>query len=213
MTLISQAKDISLDELHSEFNLQPVPSQGFFDEWRQDLPVLSEFERSQLARLQQNYANLSGRNFSEEAVKMVVLSPLLDLAELYRAPFRLYTEESVEITSEDEGRILKGKIDVLVIRQQLWVLTIESKSTRFDVLTALPQALTYMLSAPDRDKPAYGLLVNGREFVFVKLVHEPTPTYARSFALSIERDNDLEQVLSILKTIRDNTLLADSTRI
>ncbi|MGC1310460.1 MAG: hypothetical protein WA885_24785 [Phormidesmis sp.] len=92
--LTSQAKDISLGELHREFNLRPISDQGFFDEWRQVLPTLSAFERSQLARVQQNYVNLSERAFSEEAVKMVVLSPLLDLADLYRAPFELYTEES-----------------------------------------------------------------------------------------------------------------------
>ena len=90
---------------------------------------------------------------------------------------------------------------MLVIRKQLWVLAIESKSTRFDVMIALPQGLAYMLSAPNRDRPAYGLLVNGREFVFLKLEHSPTPAYARSFALSIERDDELEQVLGILKAI------------
>ena len=100
---------------------------------------------------------------------MVVLSPLLDLAGFYQAPFRLLTEESVEIVSVDEGTIVKGKIDALVVKQRLWVLVIESKSTQYDVIQALPQALVYMLGAPNKTKPAYGLLINGREFVFLKL--------------------------------------------
>lgn len=207
MVQTSQARDISLDELKSKFQLSAVSNKDFFDEWQQKFPPLSEFDQSHLARIQQNYQNLAARrNFSEEAVKMVVLSPLLDLAEFYQAPFELSTEESIEITSEDEGLKVKGSIDVLVARQKLWVLVVESKSTRFDVLTALPQALTYMLNAPKSKQPVYGLLVNGREFVFIKFVHYPKPLYSRSYALSIERDDELAQVLGVLKTIRHRIL-------
>ena len=207
MAQTAQARDISLEDLKSQFGLQPAAQADFFSEWQGELLALSEVEQRQLGRVQQNYLNLAGRrNFSEEAVKMVVLSPLLDLAAFYQSPFGLQTEESVELISEDEGFTVRGKIDVLVFLQQLWVLVIEAKSTQFDVLSALPQALTYLLNAPNREKPAYGLLVNGREFVFVKLMHQPTPTYARSFALSVERSSELAQVLSILKAIRHQVL-------
>ncbi|MFN6461695.1 MAG: hypothetical protein RMZ41_007575 [Nostoc sp. DedVER02] len=47
----------------------------------------------------------------------------------------------------------------------------------------------------------FGLLVNGREFVFVKLVKQEKPKYARSYALSIERDAEFQQVLGVLKRI------------
>ncbi|MEM8504923.1 MAG: type I restriction endonuclease subunit R [Cyanobacteria bacterium P01_D01_bin.1] len=171
------------------------------------MPALSEQERQQLLRVQQNYMNLSDKqNFSEEAVKMVVLSPLLDLAAFYQAPFSIRTEESIELLSEDEGHIVRGKIDVLVVRQQLWVLVIESKSTQFDVLTALPQALVYMLDAPNPEQPAYGLLVNGREFIFLELTYQPVLTCVRSFALSVEKEHELAQVLSNLRLIRRNIL-------
>jgi len=55
-------------------------------------------------------------------------------------------ETSIEISAEDEGAIVKGSIDVLVIQKRFWVLVIEAKSTKFDVLIALPQALAYMLN-------------------------------------------------------------------
>jgi len=100
---------------------------------------------------------------SEEAVKMVVLSPLLDLAGFYQPPLRL--KDFIEISAEDEGAIVKGSIDVLVIQKRFWVLVIEAKSTKFDVLIALPQALAYMLNDPNPNQPNFGLLVNGREFV------------------------------------------------
>lgn len=56
-----------------------------------------------------------------------------------------------------------------------------------------------MRRSSNQAQPAYGLLVNGREFVFIQLVHRPTPKYARSFALSIERNDELAQVLGVLK--------------
>jgi hypothetical protein len=121
----------------------------------------------------------------EEAVKMVVLSPLLDLAGFYQLTFEIETETSVEISAEDESFIVKGNIDVLVIQKPFWLLVIESKSSKFDVMTALPQALAYMLDRPNAVQPTFGLLINGREFVFVKLIQQEHPWYARSYALSI----------------------------
>ncbi|NET10103.1 MAG: type I restriction endonuclease subunit R [Symploca sp. SIO2B6] len=215
MTQLLQARDISLDELHTQFNLQSTSDKTFFPEWQSDSLVLSNLERQQLDRVRENCSNLTSRKtFSEEAVKMVVLSPLLDLAGFYQAPFALQTEESVEIKAEDNDLLVKGKIDVLVARQQFWVLVIESKSTQFDVLTALPQALTYMLGNPNQNTPVYGLLVNGREFVFIKFVNNFNqnhhPVYSRSYALSIERNGDLKQVLETLKVIRENILKSKS---
>lgn len=209
MVSATQIREISLEELEHRFALQPAAQHDLFDKWQQAITEPTDIEQYQLKRLQQNYENLSKRkSFSEESVKMVVLSPLLDLADFYQAPFKLATEEPVEIVSVDEGVVVKGKIDALVIQNQFWALTIESKSTRYDVMTALPQALAYMLGAPDKSQPAYGLLVNGREFVFVKLLHQTNdsnPIYVRSFALSIER-NELPQVLGILKYIRQIVL-------
>jgi putative phosphonate transport system ATP-binding protein len=176
MAQLIQARDISLEELQSQFNLHLVLAEDFFGELQTDFPAPTELERQWLERVRQNYLNLaSRRSFSEEAVKMVVLSPLLDLAGFFQAPFGIQTEESVEITAEDEGDVVRGSIDVLVVKQQFWVLVIESKSKQFDVLTALPQALAYMLNAPNQELPVYGLLVNGREFVFVKLSIEKHP--------------------------------------
>lgn len=187
MVQTQSARDISLKDIEERFGLQVILQPDFFVEWS-ELLAPSEFERQQLLRVQQNYMNLSVQhNFSEETVKMVILSPLLDIAAFYQAPFAIRTEESIELSAEDEGHIIKGKVDVLVVHQRLWVLAIESKSTQFDVLTALPQALVYMLSAPEQTQPAYGLLVNGREFVFIKLTYKPALRCVRSFALSVEK--------------------------
>ncbi len=203
-----QSRDISLYELEEKFGLQLVTNADFFTEWTNDLLSLNDAENLSLERVKSNYLNLTQRRpMSEEAVKMVVLSPLLDLAGFYQPPFEIETEKSTEISAVDESIIVKGNIDVLVIQKRLWVLVIESKSTKFDVLTALPQALAYMLDTPNIEQPTFGLLVNGREFVFVKLVQQEKPKYARSYALSIERDAEFQQVLSVLKRIGQLILL------
>ncbi|MEH1854861.1 MAG: type I restriction endonuclease subunit R [Nostoc sp.] len=195
------ARDISLYELEEKFGLQLATDSNFFAEWT-EIPTLADGEKQAIARVKSNYLNLNKhRLMSEEAVKMVVLSPLLDLAGFYQPPFEIETETSVEISAEDESFLVKGNIDVLVIQKRFWVLVIESKSSKFDVMTALPQALAYMLDRPNPAQPTFGLLINGREFVFVKLIQQEHPWYARSDALSIERDSELHQVLTILKRL------------
>jgi len=197
-----QARDISLYELEEKFGLQVITDTEFFSEWTENLPTLTDGEKQAIARVESNYLNLNKRRpMSEEAVKMVVLSPLLDLAGFYQAPFEIETETSIEISAEDEDFVVKGNIDVLVIQKRFWVLVIESKSSKLDVMVALPQALAYMLDNQNSAQPIFGLLVNGREFVFVKLIQQEQPKYARSYALSIERDSELHQVVSILKRI------------
>jgi len=203
-----QSRDISLYELEETFGLELVTNADFFTEWIENLPLINDVEKMSLERVKSNYFNLTKRRpMSEEAVKMVVLSPLLDLAGFYQPPFEIETETSTLISAVDESVIVKGNIDVLVVNKKLWVLVIESKSTKFDVIAALPQALAYMLDIPNVEYPTFGLLVNGREFVFVKLVQQEKPKYARSYALSIERDAELQQVLSVLKLIGQLILL------
>ncbi|MEH2067553.1 MAG: type I restriction endonuclease [Nostoc sp.] len=168
-----QARDISLYELEEKFGLQSVKNDDFFTELTENLPSLSDGEKLSLERVKNNYFNLTKRRpMSEEAVKMIVLSPLLDLAGFYQPHFEIETETSTEISAVDESVIVKGNIDVLVLNKRFWVLVIESKSTKFDVITALPQALAYMLDARNIEQPIFGLIVNGREFVFVKLVQQ-----------------------------------------
>ncbi|NEQ78960.1 MAG: type I restriction endonuclease subunit R [Moorea sp. SIO2I5] len=197
-----QAQDLSLEELQEHFGLQLTTDSQFFPDWQDNLPSLTDEEKRSLERVRSNYFNLVNRRpLLEEGVKMVVLSPLLDLAGFFQPPFSIRTETSVEIAAEDNQVIVRGRIDVLVVRQRLWILVIESKSTKFDVMAALPQALAYMLDGSNSDKPRFGFLVNGREFVFVKLQPADVPIYGRSYALSIDRENELEQVLAALKAI------------
>ncbi len=203
MVQVIQAQNVGLAYLEERFGLQQTESEDFFIEWFDPLPEITDIEKQYLDRVKTNFIRLVKRPpILENAVKMVVLSPLLDLVGFYSEPFFIATEESIEIGLEDEGEIIRGCIDVLVIQEQLWLLVIESKRASFSLLEAIPQALAYMLANPDPEKPVFGCVTSGEDFQFIKLIKQEKPKYALSdkFTLS-RRDNELYQVLKILKKI------------
>lgn len=203
MVQTTQVKDLTLSDLEEKFGLKPTADDPFFSEWLADLPVPTDLEKQLLDRVKGNYLSLVERRpLSENLVKMVVLAPLLDLAGFYRPPFKIDTEIPVQISAEDEGEVLQGRIDVLVFQQQFWVLVIESKNAGLALIKGVPQALAYMLASPSLDKPAFGLVTNGSDFIFIKLTQQGTPKYALSDALTLwKRDNDLYRILSVLKRL------------
>lgn len=62
----------------------------------------------------------------------------------YRSPFYLAAEKAIEITSEDEETIVRGKIDTLIFNPQFWLLVIEAKKSDFSTEAAIPEVLAYM---------------------------------------------------------------------
>jgi hypothetical protein len=169
MAQIIQAEKIKLYDLEKKFKLRLSDNKNFFSEWQEDLPELSEIEKQQLERVKASYLNLTKRPMLEDMVKMVVLSPLLSDAGFYLPPFYSTSESSVEISDDDEGVTIRGKIDVLVLQDQLWIIVIESKQAGFSLEVGIPQALAYMLANPQPDKPVFGLVTNGGNFIFMKM--------------------------------------------
>lgn len=197
-----QARDLTLKLLTDRFGVQKSKDESFFSEWREAMLQVTPEEHQRLERIRVHYEVLTSTgSLSEEAVKMVVLAPLLDMAGFFDAPFQLQTEVPVEITAEDEGIVYKGKIDVLLLRERFWALVVEAKNTTFDVLVALPQALFYLLGASAPEKPRFALLINGRESIFVKLVQQDAGArYSLSRAFSILQPmEDLPALLAVLK--------------
>lgn len=200
-----QAEALNLHDVEMKFGLQRSEDDQFFMEWSEDLPELTAQEKQQLDRVKASYLNLDKyRPMLEDAVKMVVLAPLLDLAGFYLSPFRIETEEPVQIAAEDNDVVVRGRIDVLVVHSQLWVLAIESKSTKFSITQAIPQALTYMMGSPNADRPTFGLVTNGIQFIFIKLLKQNAPQYALSDEFTLlRRKNDLYGVLSVLRQLSE----------
>lgn len=212
MVQFIQAQNVTLAYLKKKFALQQSEDEQFFTEWLDFLPEISELEKQYLNRVKTNYLNvLENAPLLEEAVKLVVLSPLLDLAGFYLPPFYIATEESIEISeeiisdresTEETKEIIKGRIDVLVLQDKLWLLIIESKRSNFSLGKAIPQALTYMLANPQPNYPVYSLVLNGEDFQFIKLIQGDKTMYALSERFTLyRRENELYKVLSILKKI------------
>jgi hypothetical protein len=203
MVSVVPASQITLDEVESRFGLTLTRNQDFCPEFQLPGAELIQAEQDALDRVQSNFLTLLKRSqVLEDIVKMVVLSPLMDLAGFYTPPYKIEAETSVELAIPDRDEVIRGRIDVLVLNRQLWLLVIESKRASLDVITAVPQALVYMQGNPSAEHPSYGLITNGNTFLFVKLVQQPQPRYgfSRLFSL-VNPGNDLWEVLKVLKTL------------
>ncbi len=197
------ASQMSLRVLHQDFGLVKANQPDIFPEWQADLPGLTDLERATLSHIRQNFMyQLEWGQLSENLVKMVVLSPLLDLAGFYQSKLRVQDEASVELAVEDQGMLYRGKIDVLVCDERFWILVIEAKHAQFSLINAIPQCLAYVLASPNGEAPVYGLVTNGSNFRFIKLNLAHPPSYALSDELLFDRGDDLAQVLQFLKRLQ-----------
>jgi Type I restriction enzyme R protein N terminus (HSDR_N) len=204
MVATISAKDVSLSDLKAKFGLQLVEDEQFFREWIDELPEISEFEKQFLDQVKAGYFNLvEYPPMLETTVKMVVLSPLLHFAGFYLPPFHIKAEPEIEISFEDEDEtMIRGRIDVLVLKQQFWVMVIESKRAQISIETGLAQLLAYLLANPNPSKPSFGMISNGRNFQFIKMTYQNSPQYALSDSFDLrDRGNKLYNVLKIMKRI------------
>ena len=206
MPLITQSKNLTLGEVQKTLNLREIEDLIFFEEY-QDQPLeLAENDRHFLDELRKDLRQFQKYPRHEEIVKMFALAPVLRLAGLARDPFLPKAEHIIEIDlsyedRDEEAVIIRGRIDILVSHENLWVIVIETKRSSSSVLEALPQTLTYMMASQENSLPIYGLCTNGADFIFVKLVKGEVNQYALSDPFSIYRNahNELYDVVSILK--------------
>jgi hypothetical protein len=193
----------TLAEAEDRFHLQRTEEAGFFSEWQTNLTTLEPSEKAALDDLRRRYLyHRSEGNLLEGTVTLLVASPLLTIAGFYDPPFRVRTEKSVLLTLDDSEEVLRGRIDVLVLQEQFWVVVVESKKTTISAWAALPQALAYMMANPHPEKPGYGLVTNGDDILFVKLKRNGSTLYdvSRVFAL-FTSGRELYGVLQVLKRI------------
>ncbi len=208
------AKDITLHELEAKFNLSLNQNREFFPEWQSEALTISIEEGILLDLAKSAYLNLiKYSSMPENAVQLAVVSPLLHLSGLLLPPFHLKTEASIAVTAPNDELTIEGKIDILVIEQNFWVLVIESKRAEFSLKVGLAQILAYMLSNPVAEKPCFGLITNGGSYLFLKLSQEISPTYGISKVFDLlNPGNDLYDVLSILKNIKQLYLNSKNDR-
>jgi hypothetical protein len=209
MVAVAISEEIkTLAQVQDKLGISLTEDSRFFEEWMGVGESLTGEERSRLDQVRRNFLYQSSDGvLLEETIKMIILSPLLELAGFYQAPFRFRAEVSVEIEAIGEkDEVLRGRIDGLVLQERLWVVLIEAKRTTFDLELALPQALSYMAAAPERDtafatlrdRPVFGMVTNGASYLFVKLMGAE---YGVSdlFGTRSQHRNNLVEVLEILR--------------
>ncbi len=193
----------TLAEAEQRFALTRSEAEQFFWEWHTDLPTLTDTEKIGLTELRRRYLyQRSEGHLLEGTITLLFASPLLTLAGFYDPPFKVRAEESVQLTLTDPAETLQGRIDVLVLQEQFWVVVLESKKTALSVWAALPQTLAYLMANPHLTKPSFALMTNGDDSVFVKLTQHESAQYDLSRVLAALTSNqELYSVLQILKRI------------
>jgi hypothetical protein len=198
---------LTLRDLKQKFQLAQSVDADFFLEWQRNLPLLSEWEQQRLDRIYAMYLNHNEDGMLEETLKLAIVSPLLDLANFFLPPFRVSAEEQMQLVLilKDQKKTYRGKINILVLKNQMWVLVIEAKRQAFSLSVGIPQILDYILSnaiAMASQAPIYGMVTNGSNFVFLKMMQvEGQSVYGKSDELLIEKKGDRVQILQILKQI------------
>ena len=202
MIEVLQASQLNLHDVEAKFGLAEEKSPEFFTEWQALPPSLDEYEQKTLNQTQTSFRDIAKYTPThEEIVKMVVISPLLAVTGFFNNPFRPVAEQPVEVEAINEDDIVRGRIDVLVVNQQIWVATIEAKGPQFHWRVGLPQTLVYMASAQQSKQTRFGLITNGFEFVFVKL-QSSLGKYGLSRVFSLDNPgNDLCNIVGVLRAI------------
>lgn len=215
MIEVIPARSLELHEVETRFSLQQILEPSFFPEWQGVEVELDERDLYWLDKAKSNFLSLIKYRLHEEVVKMSILAPLLTVSGLGSAPFVPQAEKQVEVSfpaqdSDSDGELIRGRIDLLVLYRNFWVVTIETKPQQSDVLEALPQALTYMMASPEQNGPLFGLLTNGRHFIFVKLLKQGQPSYGLSDLFTLFRQgNDMHQVTAILQHLGEVVMAQD----
>jgi hypothetical protein len=158
-------------------------------------------EETLLDQLKAGYLNLRNHPpLLENTVNTAILSPLLFIGKFYLPPFHLKLEKSIELEPLAQETRIRGRIDILLLNQHLWVCVIESKQVAYSVEAGLEQLLAYMLAAPQGQAMVYGMITSGGSFMFVKLQKGDVPLYGTSDIFDVRnRGNELYDVLKILK--------------
>jgi hypothetical protein len=174
----------SLAEVEARFGLSRTEDENFFPEWCEDLPSITDSEKTALDLVRQRFVyHRKDGDLTEGTVTLLIGSPLLEIAGFYDHPFKMRGEVSIKLeidAEDDDTEPLRGRIDVLTLQKRFWVVVLESKRTTISALTALPQTLAYMIASPPSQQPVFGMITNGDEILFIKLMKNGIFQYALS---------------------------------
>ncbi|MBW4479582.1 MAG: restriction endonuclease subunit R [Tolypothrix brevis GSE-NOS-MK-07-07A] len=203
------ARNFSLDDVQRLFGFQEQYADSFTP--LLSLEPLTELEEQELVQIRNDFRRyLTAGKVSEGQVKFLVVAPLMRLAGFYRYPIEILLEEDIaEIEIEDEDIKIKGRFDILAVSKAkrtkantyFWILLIESKNSQVDILTGLSQLLTYAYKTLEHQESVWGLITNGRSYLFVNIKHGNPSNYYLMPELNLMEKERSNQLLQVLKAI------------
>jgi hypothetical protein len=204
MTLAVTDRIKTFKDLETSFKIEQSQDPEFFSELDENFQDLSQEEKTGVGKIKKRFDYHRRDGFLlEGTVNLLVVSPLLELAGFLDEPYQIRSPFGIEIEINDTIETLKGFIDTLVVNNNLWVLSLESKRSAIPVGIALPQLFAYMLAQPRQSNLAFGLATNGDEFIFLKLdfsTEQLIYDFSRTYSL-LPTKHELGQVLKILKSL------------
>lgn len=196
---------LTLNDVQEKFNLSQTTNFQFFPEWIEGLPELTDTEKESLTRLKKRFLYyVANGAVTEGTINLIMVSPLLEILGLFDPPFRVRGEAYVKVELENEDTVLQGRIDALIVQEQFWAVVIEAKRHGFNTSLAIPQAIAYMMANPHPEKPVFGMVTNGEDYVFIKPSQQMRQyDLSDKFTLLKRSKNELYEVLQVMKRIAD----------
>jgi hypothetical protein len=199
------ARMLTLDDVERLLPLIEAPSATFRESLQ--LEPLTTFEQQELEQIRNDFLRyLSAGKVSEGQVKFLVLAPLMRLAGFYQLPLEISLEEDIaDLVIQDEDIVINGRIDILTVEKMqnpgFWVLVIEAKNSAVDVFAGLPQLLTYVFNQLKHQSTVWGLVTNGRNYLFCQISQDNPSIYRLLPELSLSDPERLVELLQVLKAI------------
>lgn len=199
------ASSLSLKDVQQQFQLKQLLEKDYNQFL--ELPTLTDIQQERIGQIRSNWMRHSAEGkVAEGEVKVLAISPLLiESGYFSESDLRLSLEERVrEIEIEDGDRVIRGRMDLLVCRDQddqtpLCVLVIEAKNSGISTLSGLPQLLFYMQTFLERQDFVWGLVTNGEDYVFVRLERG---VFRQFRALSLTFPDEAERLLQVAIGVR-----------
>lgn len=201
---IIKVSPVSLAMLRQNSGLQLTNDTEFTKEWEHDLPTLSPNEQHYLDTLRLGYLNYADRlNSFPNLVEMAIVGPLLSLSGCFSQPFRIKNEKTFQVSTPSQVGEISRKLNVWRLKETIWLMIVQSQGWEFSIEAGLNQLISHLIFSPHTEKPLYGLVMTGGEFIFAKVQRDNDRVqYATSDVYVMRKQNnaDLYHVFRILKS-------------
>jgi hypothetical protein len=206
-----KSKAIKLEEVRELLGFELI-RQGKFEDFL-TLPGLDALEESSLAGITEElFDYIENGRISEGQMQLVAIAPLLRLAGYNRAPIEYRVEEDIaSIYIPDRDTYIRGRFDIVAVNRNLstdaqnllWILVVESKNMGASEYVGIAQMLTYAYTSLARQQAVWGLVTNGANYQFFYIERGEKPTYRRMPSLNLLDEMPAQQLLQVLKGIRE----------